>query len=1113
MGMADDAQFQQILGGLLSEENEIRTQAESTYEQIALPQKISLLLGCLLNAAAGEKYREMSAVLLRRLLFAKWEEFYPNLPVEAQTQLKEQLLSAILQEQSESIRKKMCEVAAEMARNLFDDDGNSLWPEFLSFLFECASSQNAQQRECALLLFSYVPGVFGNQQKRYLEVIKNMLQQSLSDASSYKCRFLAYKATAQFIVDNAELSTDKPDVKENYKDIQRTFSELLPPMVQVLQESIAKGEDNVLLQTTITLAEMAPKLLRPQLDAIMQLCMKLMSDPNQEDDWRQLGMEIIVTLAEEASAMFRKHCAGYLPLLVPEMLKMMSEIEEDDDWATNDDSADDDSDSNYIVAESDLDRLAFGLGGKVMTNLILSNVQQLLVSADWKHRHAALSAVSTIGEGCRKQMEPLLPPIISGVVNFLKDVHPRVRHAACTCLGQMSEDFGPAFQRKFHAQVVPGLLCALEDSSNPRVQAQAALALINFSGKCPKAILITYLDAIFPILERIMQAKLKELVEKGTKMVLENVITTIASVAGTAEEKFLVYYNRFMPCLKYIIENATTQELRLLRGKAIECVSLIGLAVGKEKFLPDAASVMDLLLKAQTSGEEFATDDPQVPYLVSAWARMCTIMGKQFAVYLPLVMGPVMQMASAKPEWALLSDEDREVLNGDQEWELHNFGENQNFAVRTSVLEDKSTACAMLVCYARELDEEFAEYTQQVAELMTRLLKFYFHEGVRVSAAEIMPFLLQSGAAKGTEYVQQMWSFIVPELLQALKLEPNVSVIPEHMQSLAKCIETLNCPCLTDEQMRELFTIFNEQFEKHFEKSSERDEKRRDEDYDEEVEEELIDEDDEYTFIISRIADVLHSLFSVYRDQLFPLFDSIVPHLVKLMGPERAWTERQWSLCIWDDVIEFCSPASIKYSQYFLQPMVQYITDPQPEVCQAAAYGCGVLGQCGGPEYSKVCAEAIPRLVEAIQRPDSRSPEWISPTENAISAVTKILKYNAADINVADVIPVWFSWLPVWQDSDEVPYVYNYLCDLVEANQPAVLGPNNMNLPRIIAVIAEAFARNAVEAGDPTGVRLLNLVKQIQGNTELFTACLSQLSDQQREALHEALVTPPAAAQ
>ena len=49
----------------------------------------------------------------------------------------------------------------------------------------------------------------------------------------------------------------------------------VPRYVQVLQESIAKGEDNVLLQTTITLAEVAPKLLRPQLDTIMQLCIKV----------------------------------------------------------------------------------------------------------------------------------------------------------------------------------------------------------------------------------------------------------------------------------------------------------------------------------------------------------------------------------------------------------------------------------------------------------------------------------------------------------------------------------------------------------------------------------------------------------------------------------------------------------------------------------------------------------------------------------------------------------------------------------------------------------------------------------------------------------------------
>ena len=40
-----------------------------------------------------------------------------------------------------------------------------------------------------------------------------------------------------------------------------------------------------------------------------------------------------------------------------------------------------------------------------------------------------------------------------------------------------------------------------------------------------------------------------------------------------------------MPCLKYIVQNAINKELRLLRGKTIECISLIGLAVSREKVL------------------------------------------------------------------------------------------------------------------------------------------------------------------------------------------------------------------------------------------------------------------------------------------------------------------------------------------------------------------------------------------------------------------------------------------------------------------------------------------------------------------------------------------------
>lgn len=36
-------------------------------------------------------------------------------------------------------------------------------------------------------------------------------------------------------------------------------------------------------------------------------------------------------------------------------------------------------------------------------------------------RHAALMAISAVGEGCHKQMEAILPQIMEGVIQYLQD--------------------------------------------------------------------------------------------------------------------------------------------------------------------------------------------------------------------------------------------------------------------------------------------------------------------------------------------------------------------------------------------------------------------------------------------------------------------------------------------------------------------------------------------------------------------------------------------------------------------------------------------------------------------------------------------------------------------
>ena len=114
---------------------------------------------------------------------------------------------------------------------------------------------------------------------------------------------------------------------------------------------------------------------------------------------------------------------------------------DEDDWVGSDEPQEEDIDSNAVVAESALDRLACGLGGKTVFPQIMALTPVMLQQADWKSRHAALMAISASSEGCHKQMEPLLDQVMDCVMNFIADSHPRVRFACCNAIGQMSTEY------------------------------------------------------------------------------------------------------------------------------------------------------------------------------------------------------------------------------------------------------------------------------------------------------------------------------------------------------------------------------------------------------------------------------------------------------------------------------------------------------------------------------------------------------------------------------------------------------------------------------------------------------------------------------------------------
>ncbi len=87
------------------------------------------------------------------IFFSISQEFYGKLPEEQKASFKQELLNLLQSEPNRNVRRKLVDLVAEVSRNLMDDDGNNLWPEFLKFLFGLASSPSPELKESALLLF------------------------------------------------------------------------------------------------------------------------------------------------------------------------------------------------------------------------------------------------------------------------------------------------------------------------------------------------------------------------------------------------------------------------------------------------------------------------------------------------------------------------------------------------------------------------------------------------------------------------------------------------------------------------------------------------------------------------------------------------------------------------------------------------------------------------------------------------------------------------------------------------------------------------------------------------------------------------------------------------
>lgn len=230
------------------------------------------------------------------------------------------------------------------------------------------------------------------------------------------------------------------------------------------------------------------------------------------------------------------------------------------------------------------------------------------------------------------------------------------------------------------------------------------------------------------------------------------------------------------------------------------------------------------------------------------------------------------------------------------------------------------------------------------------------------------------------------------------------------------------------------------------------------------------DLEDEET-IMRQSIDALGYAIKNARDAVLPAFEE---HVVPIFGPLVTSTNpvlQHAALCCFIDACEWCGPAAARYVGPLVTALGAGLVGADEDVRQVCCYGVGALALAQPEAIKPMAAHAITALRSVISRPDARSDENEFATDNAISALAKVMLCTATPASPGDPA-LWQAWLkalPVRSDEVEARFCHSVLVEQTEKGNSLITGSGGSNLPDILRVFGEVLV-NAAGGGGAIGM-------------------------------------------
>lgn len=1085
--MSDKEQFVNLVGALLSTDNETRNSAAATLNEASKnspDQFVNVTLDIIRDESIDVSIRSSAVILLKKKLVINPttdESIYYQLSDPMKDYFRREIMIALSNIQLKRIVDQIADLVADVAGSILSDDSvnnsdDEKWPNLVPHLFELFSTKSEMAMASVLSIFEGLFLVISDKMIKYSQQLYSLFEAGLSFTST-TVRVAALESVCTLVESSKA------------KDVQ-PFKNLRDLMLVVINDLLnTNDEDNlqVAISRIFDICETEPAFMKTKFN---ELCV-VMSDvrakiQDPDSNLKIEAVESLVFLLERYPDLVKSN-KQRLEKVVEMIFMMMMEVEDevDDHWKSppdgfNDDLEEDDDQKLIKTGMDFIDRLITHIGKEYMLKFLSEVVNKMLFDANWKMRHAALMAISQVGEYMIDNFEEVTP-IIGIIHTNINDANPRIRYACCHCIGQFADDLAPEFQNKFHNDFFTIILPRLDDPV-PRVVAHSLAAFTNFLESCNSEQVAPYFTTLYQ--------KIIGLLLNGIVYVKEACLSTLSALCEGAPDLFKPTLPEILGLIFNVLEAANKPEFNELIGNAIECATIIAKVYGADVFAPYSERLIQDMIKVQAQSVQVDGADPQKSYIIAGWQRLCITLGDKLLPYIDNIM----------PDLLKIADEPMK-------------GSNEGGTAKTTDYERAEIAVQMINVFLESMGSGLGKFVEPIYNYTMSVCNSYLNDDIKLSAMGLLPGIVKIYKANYPDHAAAFSKDVISKMWVIIDNENDPVIIAEELFNMQKVLKYAG-KIFSQEELGQILV----KCEEHMKKSENRKEEILDAyDTEEETAEDLemvvnADKDSEDDLKLE-IANVFGILFRTHKVDALNLFQHIYQnHISIAFANEKHLKSVHYGIFLVDDALEHLGEfLSQEVIINFMHLLLKYTLHQELDIRQSSVFGIGLVAQILKENFHPYFEEVVKIITQSIDIPKNENDinkQYHTCRENAISTFGKVLMVSWGQLTpdrLQIMVDYWINHLPITHDAKEAIIQHNMLMQALVTNYSIILGPQMKNLKAIIHTFQIIYKHRKV-SNQNINDSIQEIVRAFVNNEQIKSALENLgLSDEEKTFIQSAV--------